>query len=84
MVNPALVWPVRLAADDGTNDEEWGHRQVDRTCQEYRSRCRVIDWMKLPSVGCSVDKVNCRGLDLQNGYIVSAQNHGAVLVPQAT
>ena len=84
VVNPALVWPVRLAADDGTNDEEWGHRQVDRTCQEYRSRCRVIDWMKLPSVGCSVDKVNCRGLDLQNGYIVSAQNHGAVLVPQAT
>ena len=73
---------MKLADDDG-DDEEWGHRQIDRCCQEYRSRCRGIDWASMPSVGVFVDKVNCRGLDLQNVYVASNKNHAVVMVPQA-
>ena len=83
IANPQLQWPVKLADDDG-NDEDWGHRHIDRCCQEYRSRCRGIDWASMPSVGVSVDKVNCRGLDLRNGYMASIKSHAVVMVPQAS
>ena len=67
----------------GNDEDQWHARRVDKTCTEHVSACQALcgqhQW---GSFGFAMDKVNCRGLDLQNAVGISPGNHVLALVPQ--
>ena len=75
-------WPVCQVAV-GNDEDQWHARRVDKTCTEHVSACQALcgqhQW---DSFGFAMDKVNCRGLDLQNAVGISPGNHALALVPQ--
>ena len=76
-------WPFRCLHDDGGHDDTWEPRTVDRICNEYNSRARSFFLQKpLVNAGIAVDKASVRGLDLQNGFMVTPDGVGVILLPQ--
>jgi hypothetical protein len=73
------LWPIYIKDVDSADG--WSAREVDKACLEHVYRGKMAsDGHR--SIGIALDKVNARGLDLQNSICVLKNNIAFELVPQ--
>jgi hypothetical protein len=60
----------------------WDRRSVDRACLAHVVASKAAA-KGVKHFGFAVDKANCRGIDLLNGFAVLPDNTAFELVPQA-
>jgi hypothetical protein len=75
------TWPLRVGTIDEQEEPLWTAREIDKTCMIHVERSKLASKGQT-CCGVTIDKVNARGLDIQNGFIVYPNNVAAEFVPQ--